>query len=355
MKNTTMNRALVLRSKRSNPAFTLVELLVVIAIIGILVALLLPAIQAAREAARRTQCTNNLKQLGLGLLNYHDTHKSFPFAWMVSVTGAVGGPGTNAQVWGVLTLPFIEQQTLKDRYDDRYPAFEPMAAIPAVAENLKVIQTVVPAFVCPSAPGGGDGRVYKGDLSPESLPITWTAAPSDYCAITGVRGTLSTVAYAGNPVQGSRDGALQFTGLDITKNPPTFDPSTSRLSDILDGTSNTFLVGERTGGGRIYAGTVQWNHPYEPLYGGVNGGGWGDILNGEHWVAGSLWDDPGQDGPYAINRTNMRSAGFHSFHPGGCHFVLADGSVKYLSQDTHPYVVASMITRAGRESFAMPK
>lgn len=98
--------------------FTLVELLVVIAIIGILIALLLPAVQAAREAARRSQCSNNLKQIGLGLHNYHDSYNSFPYAWMAELT-----PIPNVQTWATRILPYIEQMPLYQKYDSRVPAY----------------------------------------------------------------------------------------------------------------------------------------------------------------------------------------------------------------------------------------
>jgi prepilin-type processing-associated H-X9-DG protein len=132
------------------------------------------------------------------------------------------------------------------------------------------------------------------------------------------------------------------------------DVNVSNMANIADGTSNTFLVAERTGGNRIYVGMQRWNDPQEPILGAMNGGGWGDILNGEHWVAGSLWDNPMLEGPYVINRTNMNGRGFHSFHPGGCHFLLADGSIRFLSQDAEAHVVASMITRAKGEVFDVP-
>ncbi len=346
-----MRTAILSTARTLRRGFTLVELLVVIAIIGILVALLLPSIQAAREAARRMQCGNNLKQIGLGLQNYHDTHQSFPFAWMVDLSKGLG-PGMNAQVWGVRILPFIEQQPLKDQFSDTYPAVDQFAAVPQVQQNLQVIRTVLPTYLCPSAAGDPNTRIYNADLNPAGFPLTWRAAPSDYCATTGVRGVLATIAYSGNAGD-SRGGALQYAGSKLS-NPAQWDINSSKMADITDGTSNTFLVGERTGGNRIYAGMQRWNDPSEPTLGGVNGGGWGDILNGEHWVTGSLWDNPLMEGPYAINRTNMSGRGFHALHPGGCHFVLADGAVKFLSQDTAPYVVAGMITRAKGETFSVP-
>lgn len=322
------------------------ELLVVIAIIGILVALLLPAIQAAREAARRTQCTNNMKQLGVGLHNYHDTHKSFPFGWMVDLPTGNLGPGMNAQVWGVLLLPFIEQQPLFDRYDMRVPTLNEMVALfPAatVAANMEVIQTVVPTYICPSAPGDAEKRVYSGDFNPD-LPVTFRAAPSDYCVASGVRSTYANLAYASYPVS-SRDGALQYAGRS-----PYGTARASTMAAILDGTSNTILLGERLGGDKIYVGRqMRTATPYD-LLGKANGGGWGDLLNGEHWLEGSVQGETAPAaGPCAINCTNRRGANFFGMHPGGAMFLLADASVTFFSDSIAPFQLASLITRAGGE------
>ncbi|MFG0262118.1 MAG: DUF1559 domain-containing protein, partial [Novipirellula sp. JB048] len=111
------------------------------------------------------------------------------------------------------------------------------------------------------------------------------------------------------------------------------------------------LLGERTGGPLVYSGRHE-----EPLLTanlqGTEGGGWGDLLNGEHWLQGSLQSGltwPPQAGPCAINCTNARGYGFHSFHPGGCHFVLADGSVRFFTETVEPRILAAYITRQGGE------
>ncbi|MGI6418325.1 MAG: DUF1559 domain-containing protein [Thermoguttaceae bacterium] len=142
-----------------------------IAIIGILIALLLPAVQAAREAARRAQCSNNLKQIGLGLLNYEATFKTFPPDWLL--TGDF-----NVQGWGIKILPFIEQGALYDRYDTRVPtiieatAFGFPAAI--IQSNIAVINTRLDVFICPSAPGSDRNYTGGGTLASGLPPLSWT-------------------------------------------------------------------------------------------------------------------------------------------------------------------------------------
>ncbi len=331
------------RRAAARKGFTLVELLVVIAIIGILIALLLPAVQAAREAARRAQCSNNMKQLGLGLHNYHDVHKSLPFSWMVDMPGP--SPfNMNAQVWSIVILPFIEQQPLWDQYDSRFPPFD------QTTNNYQLVQTVIDVFVCPSAPGDPQSRVYDVDYSAAGFPIQYRSGPSDYCVSSGVRGAYATLAYANWPggAGGQRGGAMQFTGID----PQTgnADRNGSRLADILDGTSNTILIGERLGGDTIYVGRQpRTQSPYDQL-GPLNGGGWADLLNGEHWLSGSVRNETvPAEGPCAINCTNRRGANFYSFHPGGAQFLLGDGSVTFISETVDPFRFASMITRAKGE------
>lgn len=334
-----------LRGRRAR-GFTLVELLVVIAIIGILVALLLPAVQAARESARRMSCSNNLKQIGLAMHNYHDVHQAFPYAYMIDLTNL------NVQTWGTRVLPYLEQGAIMEKWDDRVPAFDqaPMLGFPpdVVAVNLELAKTPLPFYRCPSSPSL-DGNRYLGTMPAGSggggvppLDLTWTVAPSDYCISTGVRGDFATIAYAGSS-GGSRQGAIQpMAG--------PFGDDQSSMASIQDGTSNTFMVGERTGGDRIYFGRKEVD--LGPVN-GLNGGGWADFLNGEHWLAGALYDGtPGPDGgPCPINCTNLRSAGFYSFHPDGAMFLLCDGSVRFIPKTVSAHSFASMITRQKREIF----
>ncbi len=338
---------------RRSRGFTLVELLVVIAIIGILVSLLLPAVQAAREAARRMQCSNNLKQLALAAHNYHDTFKSFPMGY--SVTIRQPSSNFNVQNWGTAILPYIEQQPLYDQYNPNFAACNQSGAIGQA--NLVVIQTILPTFVCPSAPPAAT-RVYDGAIPANAVPglpaLTWRAAPSDYCLATGVRGAFANLAYAGQPggAGGERHGSIQphinliFAGQVSYKN--------NTFTNIYDGTSNTILLAERTGGGPDFFAKRK---PVSiPALAPSNGGGWGDALNGEHWMSGSLYTGvtgmPPQEGPCGINCTNMRGYGFHSLHNNGCQFALCDGSVRFVSQSTAQFVLASLITREKGEAFS---
>jgi prepilin-type N-terminal cleavage/methylation domain-containing protein len=324
---------------RKRRAFTLIELLVVIAIIAVLVALLLPAVQQAREAARRSQCKNNLHQIGLAFHNYHEALNAFPYAYFV-------GTNLNVNNWATQLLPYLDQAPLYNQFNCSVPPFnEAVAFFPpaVVAKNLSVIATTVPVFKCPSAPTASP--TYPGALPASVLgvAVSWTAAEGDYSVTTGVRSGYAQIAYANfNPYD--RGGVLVALG------PPPNKNKTSRIADVVDGTSNTFIIGERTGGGIIY-------HKKQTFDGGpspftkANGGGWADALNGEHWLKGALYDGTTQQngGPCAINCTNVLGDGFHSFHDGGCHFLMTDGAVRFISANIAAFTMAGLITRIGTE------
>ncbi len=347
--------------RRQESGFTLVELLVVIAIIGILIALLLPAVQAAREAARRSQCSNNMKQIGLAFHNYHGSYNAFPFSWMADVF-MPPPPPINIQVWGTRLLPFLEQGALYQRYDDRTPAVNEAAGFghnaTVVATNIAVISTLLPVFVCPSTPGGAN-RIYDVSLPSAAsgfpVDLTWREAASDYIAASGVRGVFANLAYANFPggAGGDREGALRSVGRGLYGN----SQEVSGIAQIRDGTANTILIGERVGGPDIWwkGNAIPRNYLNGALH-GANGGGWGNFLNGEHWLQGALYDgsQAPNGGPCPINCSSLRGDGYYSFHPGGINVLLADGSTRFISETVESFVFASMITRKKGETFTMP-
>jgi hypothetical protein len=260
----------------------------------------------------------------------------------------MAGSNLDANDWGILILPYLDQAPLYNQYNCSVPPFNEAGALgfnSAVAkQNIAAISTKLPVFKCPSAPDNG---IYQGALPANSagagvppLTLTWSCAPSDYCVSTGVRGTFANLAYASyGGAGGDREGALQAGGL--------FGSGTCRFQDITDGSSNTYLIGERTGGSVIYHQMLAVSSPFGP----VNGGGWGDFLNGEHWLQGALYDGnqgPG-GGPCPINCSNLRGDGFHCFHTGGCHFLMGDGSIRFVSANVNGYTMAGLITRKKAE------
>ena len=193
------------KTLRRSRGFTLIELLVVIAIIAILIALLLPAVQRAREAARRTQCKNNLHQVAIAFHNYHDTHGSFPYS---STRSAV------RHNWAAFLLPHIEQKNIYKKYDFNLTWRH--------EDNQEVVKTHIPTYKCPSVPGRG--------LQLDPVSATKWAAPGDYAppeSIADIAITSGRVPFAGN-------GSLERD-------------NTVTIAEILDGTSMTFLLVECAG------------------------------------------------------------------------------------------------------------
>jgi prepilin-type N-terminal cleavage/methylation domain-containing protein/prepilin-type processing-associated H-X9-DG protein len=284
-------------ARRGPAAFTLVELLVVIAIIGILIALLLPAIQAAREAARRTQCSNNLKQIGLALLNYHDTKRHFPEGYSASAAYVdADTPTTPGWGWATEILPFCEEQILYASIHLDLPIED--------AKNAAAIKTVIGPFLCPSDTGdGGDRtRITIADNFGNKLI---EAAPSSYNACCG----------------GDESGTEDETGHGIF-----FRNSHVRLADVTDGTSKTIMVGDHACAiaQGIWAGAVSGGvcrrGPMNPCPGAAAASRLAPnlVLAHSHLNNATADTDAGLDD-------------FSSGHVGGSNFVFADGSVRFLT------------------------
>ena len=277
-----------LRNASRRSAFTLVELLVVIAIIGILIALLLPAVQAARESARRAQCSNNLKQLGLALINYHDTLGVFPPGTLH------GGTGWS---WSARVLPFMEVGNVHKQIDFGvdYNRVHPV--------NNLAMKTFVPTYLCPSAPTPHLLQCCSG------IPGDEDSAETNYSAIATHRN--------GDEVFYARD----YNGTGIM-----YLDSKTELRHVTDGTSNTFLVGECD---------LDQFDPYNPSQ--------------QYW--GKLWASENRiTTAYGINSDlGHVHAPVLSRHPGGAQFLFADGHVEFITESIDQDILVALTTRAGGE------
>lgn len=297
------------RIRRSG--FTLVELLVVIAIIGILVALLLPAVQAAREAARRMQCGNNLKQIGLGLHNYHDAYNIFPSGWIQQVPAV---DFAEAWAWSALALPFVEQGPLHDQLGVTKVSLERGFATGGVP-YFNLTRTPIKMFMCPSDSGyNGTGLIHNNRNFNNGLGVLAAGhatpvlvAVSNYMGAAGHRDP-NTAAPAAN-------GPPPNTGV-------FYGNSGVRLAHVIDGTSNTFAVGERD---TLNCRSGTWVGVRRPTGGGTQG--WSVVVGQSQPKV----NEPTSVIPWDTGRTGC-GGGFSSLHPGGAQFVLCDGSVRFVSE-----------------------
>lgn len=292
--------------------FTLIELLVVIAIIAILIALLLPAVQQAREAARRSTCKNNLKQLGLALHNYNETHKVLPYS--VSHSGSCSGgsastAGTvtlNHRGW-LLLLPFLEQSNLYNKFNSSVASgsYNPSGGTivaPGAAGNPndEVVSTIVKAFHCPS----------------DSTPEVYTTTSSPHYSISPGNSTLQGVFTNYDFSTNSEYSTCTNWGsLGITSRPMFGFNGCAKFRDVTDGMSNTVAVVETTryvanGEGTAW-GFAKW------------------VGNGTNFAGANIntWYATGPVGYLA-------SWGYSgSLHTGGCHVLLGDGAVRFVSEN----------------------
>lgn len=284
-------------------AFTLIELLVVIAIIAILIALLLPAVQQAREAARRTTCRNNLKQFGLALHNYHDSHGAFPSGWIGVAAGVPDVEGESGFAWGAMLLPGLDQGPLFNRID--------FASSLSSSSNAVARDTVLPVFRCPSDP------------SPEKWDIADEADPNTILA------RLPTANYVGNFGTEEIDECESVpAGSACTSDGTFYHNSSVRFRDLTDGTSNTFLVGER----RTDA-DLGWYSTWV-----------GVVAGGEEAFARVLGA-----ADHTPNYAGLHFDDFSSFHTGGVHFLFGDGRVRFVSENINLLVYRGLATIAGEE------
>jgi prepilin-type N-terminal cleavage/methylation domain-containing protein len=329
--------------KRSG--FTLVELLVVIAIIGILVALLLPAVQSAREASRRTSCQNNLRQIGLAIHSFHDTKGHLPSGGRPPAAGTVR--------YGIFTvlLPFLEQEGLYDTYDTSVNWSHSI--------NLPVTGQRLALYECPSSPkhGGLLDFVPDGD-GPNTFGNAQVSAVGDYGASLGNHPALAAAAAAAGYVVQASESTIS-NGVVTTNG---FLPKNSRLTfaDVTDGLTNTIAIFESGGRPFVYRRGRQVSSNIATSH--LNGGGWvrpaSDILFSGSNPAGDSF--PG----IYVNRSNGIDVGTetygasgypsvgtegssqpYAFHSSGLNVVLGDGSVKFINDEINIGVLGALITR----------
>jgi len=350
--------------KRNHPlrrGFTLIELLVVIAIIGILIALLLPAVQKIREAAARLQCSNNLKQIGLALHNYHDTNQAFPQAYKyLPIPDPTAPPGTGKYGAGafVLILPYIEEGNVYRGIDVSRAALSSVNMPP----NNSAYSTPLKTFLCPSSPGPAT-IAYSAELANSFNNFGVAVAPApglifgrtDYAPDAGMSADIPGISING--------------GASIICQPPD---GPVRITDITDGTSSTMMVVEDAGRPGWYGSKGVASQPaiggYTPVMGsyqgGVNGpapqggGAWADPLN---YIATNGADPSGSGiaaggaflgmpaAPWSCANGCSNDSEIFAFHTGGSNVVFGDGSVRFVRNGFAMNQMQALLSRAGGE------
>ena len=299
------------RSACRRTAFTLVELLVVIAIIGMLTALLLPAVQMARESGRRATCANNLRNLALGLHQFHNSFRALPPA---RVLGPFPRLKIRRQVehsWAIFNLPYLEQNNLYKEYSLHHDFRDPV--------NAAVVQTSLSIFLCASAPVRHHDQFSSGGYQ------NWQTAPGDYVPIMRVDRSLSQSGFC--------DKISNFRGA-MSSNQMT------RFSDIKDGLSYSLLLTEAAGRPHLWV-----DGRFLPQV-RIRGAGWGDARNAFS-IHGVTEDGSFSPGRCGVNCTNDRE--IFAFHPGGANVAMADGSLRFLPKHLGIRETCRMVTIRGNE------
>lgn len=331
-------------SARKRSAFTLVELLVVIAIIGVLIALLLPAVQQAREAARRMSCSNKLKQLAIACHNYHDTFGTFPLSYLAAGSGY--NTSAKCQSWMRGILPFIEQANLSDRIDPRYGigndprnTASPWYTNPTQGSNAWIAQQSIDAFLCPSDGLEDNGRqTGRANIDGGAL-----MGINNYKGVAGANwawGTwqVSTAPYASTQWGVTNNGLDSGNGVFFRGGSST-RPCHTKIAAIQDGTSNTYMIGEAI-----------------PAYCTHSWWWW---FNG---TTATCAVPPNASAQNSSCQTGNRNAdlicargdwpnnySFMSSHPGGLQFAFADGSVSFVAETININIYRAHATKASGE------
>lgn len=311
------------QSRSPRTGFTLVELLVVIAIIGTLVALLLPAVQAARESARRSSCMNNMRQIGLAVIGFEAQYTVFPASsWTKAGPGNPAGKNVG---WRALVLPFVEQMNLRDLYDFRQEWW--------LDPNVKVATYQIDLHLCPSVPERMTVTSAPEHAPRPAMTFAEPLAPTDYEAIMGVQPIINPILYATNATNRS----LMFRN------------SAVKIASVRDGTSQTIMVVECSARPLRFHGSEP-----RPDLENDQGQGWIDnegsfTLDGADANGLHLGKGPNGTPPTTVvmNATNYNEP--YSFHSGGCNFLYGDGHVSFLNENLDLATFAALCTRNARE------
>jgi len=309
----------ILQNRQRHSGFTLVELLVVIAIIGVMVGLLLPAVQAAREAARRMQCTNHLKQIALAMHNYESTYKALPNNNPQPAARGLDGRRVILTPWNVSLLPYLEESTIPGAWDPSYGFSE--------APNTQFLDKGIPTYRCPSSP------VQNVEFFP-AMPAT-SAFTADLAATGGASYRAAVIEYAPalNVLPPPMNAGVARTPAFL----PQLSTRGSSFAAITDGLSNTMMFGELSGGPVRYNQNRQAGNQSPNQF---HLGTWARLLPIRMSDDGTTL----YGGNCLINCTNFTGLNMYSFHAGMVNVALADGSVRAvtdsISMDNYYRLVA---------------
>ncbi len=333
-----MKATKMIRRRGTRSGFTLVELLVVIAIIGVMVGLLLPAVQAAREAARRMSCSNNMKQIGLGMHNYHDSLRSFPLG-SYNLRETWPASGSN---WRALLLPYIEQSPLYDQL--QFTATSSFmaggaAGANALLGNEVLRELLIPTYRCPSS------AIPEFEVAPGSNNQERTLNIS-YVGIQGAARPLP----GPDPNRGTADLGHGWS----CDNGLLFPNEVARMRDATDGLSNTIIVADQSGlvAGRnrtsnYYGGWMGTRHPRPVSAGGAALDLWQTGTTCVRFAPNSQIVQTGATEAMYRNNTVI-----NSFHPGGINVANADGSVEFISNSIDFLVLKMMCCKYDGQPFS---